>query len=239
LLLHGWISENKPVVQVLTDGSGHSGVARLEMSTEFLRAAGARTGVIFGRLTDREAYAMILDCDSALLLCLVNALASDLRIRQPRMIVTDAVEGYNPVHDLCRMIAGAAIELAGIATKHYEYAVVNDPDSFVAAIGDIIVDLDDVAHTAKVDKARASISRIGDIAELFARHGTEAYRRERLHLVEDWTSIELQSPRPLYESFGEQRVAASRYSRPIRRGAHMLPLRDALCAAVEKRACAF
>ena len=60
LLLHGWISQSKPIVQVLTDGSGHSAVGRLEMTAEFLRAVGALPGAIFGRLSDREAYAMII-----------------------------------------------------------------------------------------------------------------------------------------------------------------------------------
>jgi hypothetical protein len=34
-------------------------------------------------------------------------------------------------------------------------------------------------------------------------------------------------------------VAAHRYTNVIRRREHMLPLRDALCAEVEKRSCAF
>src|SRR5438105_4697197 len=66
LLLHGWIDQVKPIVHVLTDGSGHSGDGRLEMTAEFLRACGARPGAIFGALSDREAYAMILEGNTAL-----------------------------------------------------------------------------------------------------------------------------------------------------------------------------
>lgn len=240
LLLHGWIGQTRPIVQVLTDGSGHSAVGRLEMTADFLRATHARRGVIFGRLSDREAYAMILEGNTELLLHLVMDLATEMKEQRPKMMVTDAAEGYNPVHDLCRMIAGAAIELATVDTTQYEYAVVNSPQSVDAVNGEgFVVELDDAAHAKKIDRARHETARLADIDELLSRHGAEAYRREQFRRVADWSSIDLQSPLPLYESFGEQRVADHRYSRVIRRAEHMIPLRDALLSAVEKRSCAF
>jgi hypothetical protein len=240
LLLHGWIAQTKPIVHVLTDGSGHSAAARLEMTAEFLRTAGVLPGVIFGRLTDREAYAMILECNASLLLRLVMDLATEMKKQRPKMVVTDAAEGYNPVHDLCRIIAGAAVELASVETKQYEYAVVNSPDAFdVTASEAFVVELDDAAHAMKLDRARHEAPRLADIDGLLSRHGAEAFRHERFRRVVDWTSIDLASPPPLYEHFGEQRVAAHRYGSVIRRAEHMVPLRDALRAAVEKRSCAF
>src|SRR5438105_15061110 len=68
LLLYAWISRNKPVVHVLTDGDVHSSGGRLGATTELLRGLGARPGAIFGRLSDREAYAMILERNTPLLL---------------------------------------------------------------------------------------------------------------------------------------------------------------------------
>ena len=45
-------------------------------------------------------------------------------------VVTDAAEGYNPTHDLCRTITGVAVELAGRAGARplplYEYVVAGD-----------------------------------------------------------------------------------------------------------------
>src|SRR5881392_3068244 len=75
LLLHGWISRNKPVVHVLTDGSSET---RLGRTAELLRDAEARAGAIFGRLSDSEAYAMIMERNTALLFSLVEELAADL-----------------------------------------------------------------------------------------------------------------------------------------------------------------
>src|SRR3954453_1416524 len=133
LLLHGWISRNRPVVHILTDGAAHSAETRLGMTAVLLRDAGARAGTIFGRLSDAEAYTMILERNTALLGSLVTDLAKQLENDRPAILVTDAAEGYNPVHDLCRLIGGAAIAMAGVRTKQYEYALVNDPDSVGAA----------------------------------------------------------------------------------------------------------
>lgn len=228
LLLHGWISRNKPVVHVLTSGT------RLGRTADLLRNLGAHPSTIFGRLSDREAYAMIVERNSALLLSLVTELADQLERDRPAIIVGDAAEGHNPVHDLCRLIAGSAIAMAGVSTKQYEYAVVNHPHSFA----EIAIDLDAAEYAAKMESARGQAALLTDIEELLARHGADAYRREALGPVVDWTAIGGHEA-ALYERYGEERVAAGRYMKVIRRREHMLPLRDALRAEVEKRSCAF
>jgi hypothetical protein len=236
LLLHGWISHTKPTVHVLTDASAH-GSARLRLGTTaaLLSDLGARRGAIFGRLSDAEAYAMILERNGALLLSLVAELAAELERERPSMIVADAAEGYNPVHDLCRFIAGAAIAMAGVDVEQYEYAVVNQPHPPDAAI---VVDLDAAEYAAKIERARAHAAVLTDVDELLSRYGEDAYRREALLRVADWTALDGDAP-PLYERYGEERVAAGRYAQVIRRDEHLRPLRDALRAEALKRSCAF
>ncbi len=235
LLLQGWISRSKPVVHVLTDGSGYASASRLDATAQYLRQTGARPGSIFGRLSDREAYAMIRERNAALLLTLVDELAAELSGQQVAMIVHDAAEGYNPVHDLCRMIAGAAISIAGVETKQYEFDVVGAPRLSDA---EIIIELDAAEFGAKLARARAQIAILADVDPLLERHGEETYRLEALRRVVDWTA-DTDDGLPLYEQLGAERVAAGRYDAVIRRDEHMLPLRDALRAEVEKRTCAF
>lgn len=240
LLLYGWIAQSRPVVHVLT-GSGSASASRLNLTAELLREAGAEQGTIFGRLTDQEAYAMIIDRNIPLLVSLVADLAEDIRKRAPKTVVTDATEGYNPVHDLCRLIAGAAIEMADVDTKHYEYSVVNHPDAFDPLTSEVIgFDLDGTLHAAKIDRALKHAAVVPDVTELLSRYGSAAYRRETFRRVTEWadSGSELSEP-PLYERFGEERVAAQRYAQVIRRAEHMVPLRDGLREAVEKRSCAF
>ncbi|HEY4642710.1 MAG TPA: hypothetical protein VII75_15315 [Thermoanaerobaculia bacterium] len=233
LLLQGWISLTKPAVHVLTDGSGHTAEPRLDRTAELLRELGAKPGAIFGRLTDREAYALITERNSALLVSLIAELASAIEQQRPSLVVTDAVEGYNPVHDLCCLIAGAAIELSSSNAKHYAYAVVGDPRQ-----GELVIELDDAAYAAKLERARRYAPILPDAAELLARHGSDAYRYETLCAVTDWRRLGADE-RPLYERFGEERVAAHRYDHVIRRDEHLVPLRDAVCNTLDRRSCAF
>jgi hypothetical protein len=206
------------------------------MTAARLRDSGARAGTIFGRLSDAEAYTMILERNVALLGSLVADLAEALQKEQPAILVTDAAEGYNPVHDLCRLIGGAAIEMAGVRTKQYEYVVVNHPDR--AGTAEIVIELNDAEYAAKLESARTQAGTFADVQALLAQHGPDAYRRETLSPVADWTAIDGDTP-PLYERYGEERVAAGNYTTVIRQREHMLPLRDALRAVVEKRSCAF
>jgi len=192
------------------------------MTAQFLREMDAQAGSIFGRLSDREAYAAILEANSALFLALANELADN----NPSMIVCDAVEGYNPVHDVCRLIAGAAIEIAGSDVPLYEYPVVSDPRSYDGMSGTIDVVLDDASHASKIERARRMANLVPDVNELISRYGAGGYRRETLRRVSDWADIGTGTP--LYESIGEERVGRHRYERAIRRAEHIAPLRDAL-----------
>src|SRR4051794_37292284 len=64
--VHGWLETTRPIVYVLTDGSGRSGRSRLKSTTRLLAAAGARPGVIYGRFADRALYEAVLRRDTAL-----------------------------------------------------------------------------------------------------------------------------------------------------------------------------
>jgi hypothetical protein len=99
--------------------------------------------------------------------------------------------------------------------------------------------VDAAEYAAKMERARGQAALLPDIDELLARHGADAYRREALCRVVDWTALDGAAAPPLYERYGEERVAAGRYTQVIRRREHVLPLRDALRAEVEKRSCAF
>lgn len=180
-------------------------------------------------MADREAYAMLLDCDHDKLFALVTRLAGDLQRQRPQIVVTDAAEGYNPVHDLCKLIAGAAIEISETATTHLEYAVVQHPS---ANGGVLAVELDDQLYRMKIEQARRFAPLIPEVDDLLARYGADAYRRELLRPVSDWMHVDI-TTKPDYERFGEERG----YAHVIRRDEHFVPLRDALCERVGRRSC--
>src|SRR5258706_14950239 len=72
LRVHRWLERTRPVVFVLTDGSGNHGVSRLDSTTALLGQAGATAGPIYCRLSDREQYRAMLGVDLGLLSALAD-----------------------------------------------------------------------------------------------------------------------------------------------------------------------
>src|SRR4051794_24140970 len=71
LRVFGWLSQHRPLVYVITDGSGQRGVSRLQSTESVLRAAGSKPAEIFGHIADRRIYRAILDADSAFFIAIL------------------------------------------------------------------------------------------------------------------------------------------------------------------------
>ena len=104
---------------MLTDGSRARGPHRA--SPRRRRCSdrpAAACGRVYGRFSDRAAlrsHARRAACD------LFLALADELvggpgRERDAGLVVCDAIEGYNPSHDVCRLLTGAAVDARAAAT---------------------------------------------------------------------------------------------------------------------------
>jgi len=161
LRMHGWLEQAQPYVCVLTDGAGRSGEPRLTRTSEVLARAGAKQGVIYGRLSDLEVYAAILDGDSELFGGLVEELAQAFVTERIDYVAGDAAEGYSVTHDICRIMIGAAVELAereyGHRVANYDFLVVGPPDECPAESRDEAMwfELNDAAFGRKVSAALA------------------------------------------------------------------------------------
>ena len=118
LRLHGWLEQTRPCVCVLTDGAGRSGEPRLTRTTEVLARAGATQGAIYGRFTDLEVYSAILNGDGELFARVVEELAEMFVEKRIEYVVGDAAEGYSVTHDTCRIMIGAAVEMAERSYGH-------------------------------------------------------------------------------------------------------------------------
>jgi len=100
LRIHGWLEQTRPYVCILTDGGGRSGEPRLSRTSEVLDRVGATQGTIYGRLTDLEVYAAIINGDSELFVGLVEELCEAFVAEKIEYVVGDTAEGYNVAHDI-------------------------------------------------------------------------------------------------------------------------------------------
>src|SRR6185503_10689104 len=159
LRIHGWLEQAKPYVCVLTDGGGRSGEPRLERTTKVLLRAGATPGAIYGRVSDLDVYAAILSGDANLFARIVEELAHELVEQRIEYVAGDAAEGYSVTHDICRVMIGAAVDVAkqryGHHVENFDFAVVGPPDECPDDARDnaIWVQLDDDAFERKVQAA--------------------------------------------------------------------------------------
>jgi hypothetical protein len=244
LRVHGWMEIARPVVCVLTDGSGSSGQGRLDSTTRVLECTGSRPGPIYGRMSDRDIYTAILDRDVDLFCHLANELCDTLVAHEATCVVGDSIEGYNPSHDVCRLTINAAVRMANRARgdggsggdapiANYDFVLVGAPDEVSrtrCGCGDVVrVSLDDDALARKLESASRYPELAGEVAAAIERFGTAPFRREFLRPVDlddrfGWPAEEV----PFYERHGEQRVAEGVYDRVLRFREHVVPIADAL-----------
>src|SRR5438067_7615217 len=116
LCLYGWLKRVRPRVFVLTDGSGHSSISRIKRTTNILEELGAEAGSFYGRFSDVVVYEALLNHQFDLFISLARELAREIINQRIDCIVGDAREGYNPSHDICRLVIDAAVEMAGRAS---------------------------------------------------------------------------------------------------------------------------
>ncbi|WP_266158354.1 hypothetical protein [Dyella silvatica] len=234
----GWVTQEKPLVCVLTDGSGGDEIPRTKQTRAILTAAGATTGPIFGMLTDRQIYEHMLAHDGHLFEDICERLAQVIIDQRIEVVVSDAVEGYNPTHDLCEVIVRSAVQIANArqsgSIRHYIIPLMGDPRS----LGDgteyssVEVMLTPAQFQHKIDAvydyaAHAGATLQQEAEDTFRNFGKEAFSREYLFSPTlsgiNWER-RFDAGKPYYETYGEKQVAAGRYQFVIRFREHILPL---------------
>jgi hypothetical protein len=227
LRAHHLMERVQPDVFVLTDGSGSTAASRLDDSRALIARTGARSTATFGPLTDRAAYAALLAAEAEPFLQQVDALSDAFLSKGDRVVVVDAAEGYNPVHDVCHWIGLAATLKArahGADITLFELDLVAHPDPPGEGVR---IRLDDAAF----DRKLAAIARYepiqGEAAAAFERYGRDAFRVEFLRRV---TSEHVRPPAwvPYYEEVGDARVREGRYASALRYRSHVRPVVERL-----------
>ena len=239
LLIHHYLERNRPLYFCLTDGSGGNGQSRLESTSRLLQGVGASPGSIYGRFSDKEIYRILLDGRVDVFVDLLNELAGSLIDADIQCVAGDAMEGFNPAHDLCRALIDSAAALVrtrtGRVLRNYEFAVHGDP---VAAPEDALVrlELDESALDRKIEAAMAYRAVRSDVEDALDRFGKGAFAVEYLRPSSGAMLEQFEITPPAYESIGESRVSAGRYREVVRYREHVLPVIDALGIAVSDSA---
>ena len=233
-MVHGWLAEIRPTVFIFTDGSGRRNQSRVSSSTRILEKAGAKQGSIYGRLTDAESYAAILDHDFNLFFRLAAELSEALVEEKIDYVAGDAFEGYNPMHDVCRLVINAAVtsarQLSGREISNLDFSLITQSanDHEGGCVEGICRTLDDAAFAKKMTAANGYAELAGEVEAAVNRSSVDALRIECLRPVNGNSSWNGFEEKPFYELYGEQQVAAGYYQTVLRYSEHILPLAEAL-----------
>lgn len=220
---------------VLTRGDGPAGQSRLDSTTRVLESIGASPGSIYGRFSDREIYALLLEGRTTVLVALRDELAQALVDAHISLVACDAEEFYNPSHDVCRYVVASAVErasgLAGRRIRLYDFPLIGSPDTCPDDLRprSIRLELGDDSWRAKLEHARRYPELRLEVDRALAVNGAEAFRVECLRPAVN----PLPPPRsvPFYELYGERQVQGGHYTDVIRYDPHVLAIRRALDSA--------
>ncbi|MEK6373108.1 MAG: hypothetical protein AABO58_10465 [Acidobacteriota bacterium] len=233
LVVHRWMELHRPLYFCLTEGSGGAGSARIESTDRLLQRVGAAPGRIHGRFSDKEAYRLLLDGRADVFLALLHELAEHLAGADVTCVAGDAMEGFNPVHDVCRALIDAAVGLIatrrGRVLRNYEFSLHDGVTGEDSGDGALVVDLDPPALERKIAAAREYPEMRDEVEAALARAGAAAFASEHLRpssLQKKMSEFAVTPPR--YEEYGEMRVGEGRYREVIRYRQHVLPVLSAL-----------
>ena len=240
-----WMEQARPLYCCLTEGSGGVAASRLPSTGVLLDRVGARPGPLYGRYADKEVYRLLLDGRADVFVDLVDELADVLVAADVDEVAGDALEGFNPSHDVCRFIVDGAVALArrrsGRRIENRDFVLEAGPDACPDASRAAArwLRLDDDALDRKIDAALQYDELRPEVHAALERYGRAAFAVECLRPVttapmSDTFADEL----PAYERYGEQRVRDGRYTEIIRYRQHVLPVRAATEAAVHGRVAA-
>jgi hypothetical protein len=240
LRVYHWLNLARPLVFVLTDGSGYGGASRLPKTTSILKSLGSPVGSIYGPLTDLDIYSAILEGDINIFIEIAAELSKAFVDNEIEYVVGDAMEGYNPTHDICRLLINAAVKRnrqMGRWIDNFDVLLAYRfaDDDAPAMTNVIAITGDDEMHARKLGAARAYSELAADVDRIVEEEGTDALRTEYLRPVrEDTDKVMLQEP-PYYEVHGENQVAAGRYQQVIRYRDHVRPIAESLRRFAESK----
>jgi hypothetical protein len=218
----------------LTDGSGRGSAPRISRSRRLLADLQVGVDSSFGNCSDQDVYAAILQRNTAFFCDQTRRLVKAILCHGINFVAGDALEGYNPTHDLCRWITNAAVTMA---QRKSAFTIVNCEFLLTESASDanarhsaecLHFELDDQGLTHKLACAFAYDEMASEVRSALDRCGREYFAIECFRRVEQPFVDRPYAQTPQYESWAEQRVATGHYRTVIRHKQHVSPIMEAI-----------
>lgn len=230
-----WVQQARPEVVMLTSGDGSIGQPRLDDSRRLLVAWGLDVRDDWLKpVSDAVVYQALLGTGASPFQAWLDDLTEAALEAGIDTVVADEAEGYNPSHDLCRVLANRLVSRlreAGRSVRNLEIPLVGHPcDPAREGQVEIDVRLTEAELQEKLAQVldyarRCSPVLLGEVQTMFDTFGTQAFGRECLYPAArtPYEDGRLPDTMPHFERVGEERKAAGIYKDVIR-ARHLLDI---------------
>lgn len=234
LHLLGWVGRRRPLVAILTDGSGSSANSRLHRSEAVFTELGCTLCPDLQQASDRRIYQRILDGDVDFFWQRVECLSDQFHLHAAELVVSDMREGYSPTHDLAEALTHLAVTLCrrrhGRAPAHFTFPLTGGPGT--CPEGRSKAETLELTHSEfehKLRTARGYEELAGELAALEKSGSLEIFKTEHLFRAGDeLLSDDYLEREPYYETYGRKQVEKGLYSYLLTYRDHIRPLLVAL-----------
>lgn len=239
LRAYTFIKKYKPDVFILTDGSGSSNASRIHQSIKLLDSLGAKFQDSIKIFSDIELYNIVLEQDLSKIFIYKNNLKDIIIRNEYDIIVGDALEGFNPTHDICRYLINGIVSDISVSNNskailNYDFVLDSAPNniSIDDNMGGLSLKLSEEEFQMKLNAASNYSELRYEVDAAIEKYGKEVFLWESFGRVSDLNEISnWDTLKPYYEYFGEKRVAEGSYSRVITFENHIRPIAE-LCLGI-------
>lgn len=228
-----WMELTRPSVAVVTDGSGSAAVSRLASTARVLASSGA-TGLdrCLGFCSDRRAYEAVLARDAAFFWSMTDRMLDSLAGTSVELVASDALEHFNPTHDVCCLLAAVlAARLSKAQAENVAHVCfpLDAHPSAGAPRAVIDVRLEPDALERKLSAAWQYPELRDEVEAALRAFGRQSFARECLWDADDpFAALERFDGVAHYERIGRERQAAGTYTDVITLDGHLRPIARAL-----------
>ncbi|ARU06198.1 hypothetical protein CCO03_17310 [Comamonas serinivorans] len=228
LRLHDWVCHTRPHIVVLTHGDGANGQARLADTEALMTPLGVRVRSDWLQpVADGAVYQALLQGDATLpSRWLEGLLQAGLR-GEFNAVVADEAEGYNPTHDVCRVLANQLVSRlteAGHPMPCLEFPLIghpSDPTRQAQEADRLQLSDSELAHKIEVMRRYAqqcSPVLVQELHTMLTTYGHAAFATECLYTAPrtPYEDQRLPATTPYFELAGEAKARAGVYAQVIR-----------------------
>lgn len=223
-----WVHRTRPHIVMLTNGEGSIGQPRLEHSLQLLEPIGVQIrNDWLASVPDSHIYGALLGTAPSPFGAWLTRLV-DLGMQgQFDTVVADQAEGYNPSHDLCRVMANCLVDRlrkSGKSVRSLEFPVVGpscDPHRQSEVEDTVILSPAELRHKLALMHfyaQRTSPVLKQELDAMLASFGEESFGKEYLYPASrtPYELDEMPTVLPEFERIGEERFRAGVYRHVIR-----------------------